>query len=382
MSVIPDNYMRVTEGIAMSSTPPLWPRLENITQIYTAFMRKASDGWFLTGTVLVMVLAVVVISSRLEAFTTCDLLSGFVSTVTPAAATKAAQTQPSTRTPSVMFSASPSLKQVGGYSASGENRYVCQAQLPGETSVLPGEATDSAASCDVAWKGAKVAAQDFTYLDGSSPMYFSKFPARKVVGGRADTGAQWVCRATQDGEAHIGRTWSGADACHVPVNGKETAVTDFEYLSLATPGGAAQPVLPVSNVDAQGDAFKMVSGVGGDATCGKLCTAAPACKMAFYDDSTDACTLRSAVNPQNLVKRSGTLHLKVNSPPDPTWKSNTSISGTDLTSVPTASASDCSLLCSAIAPCRAANWDNSGLCDLKSSVTGNSPETSTQGWLK
>ena len=119
-----------------------------------------------------------------------------------------------------------------------------------------------------------------------------------------------------------------------------------------------------------------------DDVCGKLCSAAPACKSAFYDDGTDSCTLRSAVNPQNLTTRSGTLHLKVNSAPDPTWKSNTSITGNALTSVPTASASDCSLLCSAIAPCRAANWDSSGSCSLKSSVSGNSPDSSTQGWLK
>ncbi|CAK0778224.1 hypothetical protein CVIRNUC_004579 [Coccomyxa viridis] len=346
-------------------------------------MPKASSGWFLTGTVLVMVLAVVVlVSTRLEGFATCDLLSGFVSTVTPSSATRPAQAQPSGQTPSVRWAASPPLKQVGGYSSSGDNRYVCQAQLPGGTSVLPGETTDSAASCDVAWNGAKVAAQDFTYLDGSSPMYYSKFPARKVVGGRGDTGTQWVCRAAQNGEAHIGRTWSGADACHIPVDGKEMAVADLEYLSLATPGGTAKPVLAVSNVDAQGDAFKMVSSVGGDDVCSKLCSAAPACNSAFYDDGTDSCTLRSAVNPQNLTTRSGTLHLKVNSAPDPTWKSNTSITGTALTSVPTASASDCSLLCSAIAPCRAANWDSSGLCSLKSSVSGNSPDSSTQGWLK
>ena len=346
-------------------------------------MPKALDGWFLSGTVLVMVFAVfVLVSARLEAFATCDLLSGFVSTVTPSPATRAAQTQPSSQTHTTKWSASPPLKQVGGYSSSGDNRYVCQAQLPGESYVLPGESTDSAASCDVAWKGAKVAAQDFTYLDGSSPMYFSKFPARKVIGGRGDTGAQWVCRAAQGGEAHVGRTWSGADACHIPVDGKETAVADFEYLSLATPGGTAKPVLSVPNVDAQGDAFKMVSNVGGDTVCGKLCSAAPACNSAFYDDGTDACTLRSVVNPQNLTTRSGTLHLKVNSPPDSTWKSNTSVSGTNLTSVPTASASDCSLLCSAVASCRAANWDNSGTCTLKSTVSGSSAEASTQGWLK
>ena len=337
--------------------------------------------------------------SHMEAFTdkqhaaTCDMLTGFVDTLDGKNKVSAGSLSRNSHTPSNAWSQIvKNGKVIGGYS-NGTNYHVCQG-FSTTDGVLPGETWPGNDYCMIGNAGNLERASKFNFLDSKRNLFWSKYPAKKIVGGKQSGTDQHVCRGRVNQDMHIGRTWSGYDKCNVGLNGVETPLSDFEFLS--DPSTITDKIIKMSTIDNVDNAGNDIANtkVSDAKACENLCRTTPACHVASYSKSSNQCWTKNDINPASLKQNSDiTTFAKVMSPTSDKKKSfidNTDYPGNDMASVMVPSRKMCGDLCEAIPKCNVAVWEGASndskpgnaTCWLKASRSSPVNNVNRQSWVR
>lgn len=293
----------------------------------------------------------------------CDALKGIVHSLDGEKADLPYDSASTSRS-ILKWTKSPKNKVVGGYE-NGVNQYVCQGFV--QDNVYSGKTWDGYPHCNVAIDDQEVPCDDFTYLDSNAPMFWSKSPSKKVVGGNAKGQKLYVCHADWLGGKHVGLSSAGSATCDFGYGGKKTSVADFEYLSEPGPRKEQNSyhMSTVKHLDNWGSDFKDFD--GDQNTCATVCLNTPACSVASSNGTH--CWLKNNITPGTLRKANDINSLMRLS--DSTKGVNftaTDYPNNDIANVAVDSDQDCFNLCGALNSCKAAAFDTSGTgsCWLKS----------------
>lgn len=323
--------------------------------------------------------------THIEAYSNrCDALTGFVDTLEGTVVdSKKKDRQQIMQAQTPIFTKNPRRgRVVGGYDGA-QNQYVCQGFVKG--GAVPGRTWSGHEYCTVGVGGKETKATDFTYLDSDQGLYWSKFPTKKVNGGKFSGVDQHICRAKQGSGVLIGRTWPGSSSCNFGSLGQEKTSRDYEYLS--HPASITEkPVhmLTIPKIDNLGNDISDTSVVDSKA-CKTLCQTTPACHLASYSTSSNRCWLKKDFTPSTLRSNADiTTYAKVSHAPTGQTIADTDYPGNDISAVPVTSSNDCALLCAGIPGCKASGWDSSGgkTCWIKSARGSPVNNGSRQSWLK
>jgi hypothetical protein len=133
-------------------------------------------------------------------------------------------------------------KQGGGNG--GSLQYVCRVNHDGSTHA--GKTWDGHGACNIGYAGSELALSNFEMLAAKDFKWTRAITdgSPVVAGSTKDGYSVYVCRGDHGNGKHLGKTWTGHNACNIGYAGKEVLVTYFEYLtggSGAGSGGAHVP---------------------------------------------------------------------------------------------------------------------------------------------
>lgn len=319
---------------------------------------------------------------HIESFSNrCDALTGFVDSLDGKSIPNNEKRKHKIKNP--LFSKVPHHgKVVGGYDDA-HNEYVCQGFVNG--GAVPGRSWSGHDYCTVGVGGGETKATNFNYLDSNQGLYWSKFPSKKINGGKLNGVDQQICRAKIGSGLFIGRTWPGHNSCNIGYHNQERTVADYEYLSQpASINEQPAHMLTIPKVDNIGNDLSDTGVIDGKA-CKTLCQTTPACHLASYSTSSNHCWLKKDFTPNTLKSNPDiSTYAKVSRQPVGQKVADTDYPGNDISAVPVASSDDCAALCASISDCKASGWDSSGgnTCWLKSVKGSAVNNASRQSWLK
>ena len=320
-----------------------------------------------------------------EPFATgCDLLTGLVGSLDGdyAAQSGKGKSSQSESSSEPKWVKKPVNRVIGGYK-DGADQWVCQGTVDG--AVMPGRTWDTYNNCNVAVADKEVVAQDFAYLDAKGPLYWTKFPAKKVQGGMKDNNKLYVCHGDVNGDKYIGTTWNTHPYCDVGIDGKNKSLSDFEYLSIPVnnkKSAATAQVVTAGHVDNWGSDIKDFD--ASQAVCKSSCISMPACNIASHNGSH--CWLKTGIDPNNL-RRNGDITSLIKLPVNSVTghdMPNTDYPNNDFAKFQADSLEDCKNFCKPLQACKAAAFDSSGsgTCWLKSTAGEGIVNGDRQSWLK
>ncbi len=327
--------------------------------------------------------------NHIEAFSDrCDILTGFVDTLDQGLSTNP-QSSKSQRRLASQSNWRKKIKEgkvVGGYSSQ-NNLHVCQG-FSKSNGVVPGETWSGKEYCVIGNAGKQENAANFNYLDSSQNLYWSKLPTSKVIGGKQNGVDQHVCRGRVNKDLHIGRTWSGYNACNIGLNNVESALSDFEYLSYPDKATDASVFMTsIQGIDSVGNDIASSTKVPDGDTCQNLCRSTPACHVASYSKSGSDCWLKHDIAPASLQSNADiTTYAKLPKAASGSVANNTDFPNNDMAAIKSISQSDCGQLCAAIPECKLSVWEgpvSSGKnCWIKSSRSTPVSNANRQAWVR